>query len=59
MPELFADDISTFNVAHDINTSGNELNNYFKKVGHRVFQLKRGSIPTQANRSMRLPLLEN
>ena len=37
-PKLFADDISIFNVAHDINTSANELNNYLKKVSHRAFQ---------------------
>ena len=37
-PKLFADDISIFNVVHDINTSGNELNNYLKKVSHRAFQ---------------------
>ena len=30
--KLFADDTSLFNVAHDINTSANELNNDLKKV---------------------------
>ena len=39
-PKLFADDISIFNVAHDINTSGNELNNYLKKVSLRHFNEK-------------------
>ena len=58
-PKLFADDISIFNVVHDINTSGNELNNYLKKVSHRAFQWKRASIPTQGNRSKRLFLFEN
>ena len=38
--KLFADNTSLFNVAHDINTSVNELNNDLKKVGNSVFQWK-------------------
>ena len=34
MAKLFADDASLFNVAHDINTSTNELNNDLKKVSN-------------------------
>ena len=39
-PKLFADDTSIFNVAHDINTSANELNNDLKKVSNWAFQWK-------------------
>ena len=38
--KLFADDTSFFNVAHDINTSANELNNDLKKVSNWAFQWK-------------------
>ena len=38
--KLFADDISLFNVAHDINISANELNNDLKKVSNWAFQWK-------------------
>ena len=38
--KLFADDTSLFNVAHDINTSANELNNDLKKVSNWAFQWK-------------------
>ena len=38
--KLFADETSLFNVAHDINTSANELNNDFKKVSNWAFQWK-------------------
>ena len=38
--KLFADDTSLFNVAHDINTSANELNNDLKKVSNLAFQWK-------------------
>ena len=38
--KLFADDTSLFNVAHDINTAPNELNNDLKKVSNWAFQWK-------------------
>ena len=38
--KLFPDDTSLFNVAHDINTSANELNNDLKKVSNWAFQWK-------------------
>ena len=37
---LFADDASLFKVAHDINTSANELNSDLKKVSNWAFQWK-------------------
>ena len=37
---LFTDDTSPLNVAHDINTSANELNNDLKKVSNWAFQRK-------------------
>ena len=38
--KLFADGTSLFNMAHDINTSANELNNDLKKVSNWAFQWK-------------------
>ena len=38
--ELFADDIFLFNVAHDINTLANKLNNDLKEVSNWAFQWK-------------------
>ena len=38
--KLLADDTSRFNVAHDINTSANKLNNDSKKVSNWAFQWK-------------------
>ena len=43
--KLFADDTSLFNVAHDINTSANELNNDLKKVSNWAFQWKMSFSP--------------
>ena len=38
--KLFANDKSLFNVVHDINTSGNELNNDLKELSNWEFQWK-------------------
>ena len=43
--KLFADDISLFNVAHDINTSVNELNSDLQKFSNWAFQWKMSFTP--------------
>ena len=39
-PKLFADDTSLFSVAHDKNTSANELNNDLQKISNWAYQWK-------------------
>ena len=38
--KLFADDTSFFSVAHDVNTSASDINNYLKLISDWVFQWK-------------------
>ena len=49
--KLFTDDASLFNVAHDINTSTNELNNNLKKVSNWAFQRKMSFNPDLSKQS--------
>ena len=49
--KLFADDKSLFNVAHDINTSANEVNSDLNKVSNWAFQWKMSFNPDSSKKA--------
>ena len=52
--KLFADDTSLFNLAHDINTSANELNNDSKKVSNWAFHWKMSFNPDTSKQAQKV-----
>ena len=52
--KLFADDTSLFNVAHDINTSANKVNNDLNKVSNWAFQWKMSLNPDSSKKAQKV-----
>ena len=50
-PKLFANDTYLFSVTSDINTSANELNNYFAKIINLAFQWKMNFNPDSSTQA--------
>ena len=57
--KLFADDGSLFNVADDINTSANKLNNDLKEVSNWAFQWKMSFNSDPSKQAQEVVLVEN